>query len=105
MDAGRILALGTPAELKSSVDASTLVRVTADGSVDRLAALLAGLPGVARADALDGAVTVVARGQNGLLFRVVREAERHGWHLNDVTLTEPTLETVFIELTGKDLRE
>jgi ABC-2 type transport system ATP-binding protein len=105
MDAGRILALGTPAELKSSVDASTLVRVTADGSVDELAALLGGLPGVARADALDGAVTVVARGQNGLLFRVVREAERHGWHLNDVTLTEPTLETVFIELTGKDLRE
>ena len=32
-------------------------------------------------------------------------AERHGFDVTDLSVTEPTLETVFINLTGKDLRE
>ena len=36
---------------------------------------------------------------------VVNAAERHGFHVTDLSVAEPTLETVFINLTGKDLRE
>jgi ABC-2 type transport system ATP-binding protein len=32
-------------------------------------------------------------------------AERNGFDVSDLSITEPTLETVFINLTGKDLRE
>ena len=32
-------------------------------------------------------------------------AEKHGFEVTDLSATEPTLETVFIKLTGKDLRE
>jgi len=36
---------------------------------------------------------------------VFSAAERHGFEVSDLSVTEPTLETVFINLTGKDLRE
>ena len=41
----------------------------------------------------------------GALPRVVDEAESAGFTVKDLSITEPTLETVFITLTGKDLRE
>jgi ABC-2 type transport system ATP-binding protein len=105
MDGGRLLALGTPTELKRSVDASTLVCVTAEGRLGQLAAVLGEVPGVRHAGARDGVVEIVANGANGLLHRLVRAADQHGWQLSEVTVTEPTLETVFIALTGEDVRE
>ena len=36
---------------------------------------------------------------------VFSAAERHGYDVSALSVTEPTLETVFINLTGKDLRE
>ena len=40
-----------------------------------------------------------------MLPAVFTVAERHGFDVTDLSVTEPTLETVFINLTGKDLRE
>ncbi len=40
-----------------------------------------------------------------MLPRVIAAAEQGGFQLADVSVTEPTLETVFITLTGKDLRD
>ena len=45
------------------------------------------------------------RAQTGVLPLVFSAAERHGFEVTDLSVTEPTLETVFINLTGKDLRE
>ena len=41
----------------------------------------------------------------GLLPRMITTAEAGGFTVHDVSIDEPTLETVFINLTGKDLRE
>jgi ABC-2 type transport system ATP-binding protein len=60
---------------------------------------------VTNAAASDGAVTVYVRGVSGALARVVARAEEGGYQVKDLSVTEPTLETVFITLTGKDLRE
>ncbi len=40
-----------------------------------------------------------------LIPRIVLSAERGGFDLNDVSVAEPSLETVFINLTGRELRE
>jgi ABC-2 type transport system ATP-binding protein len=40
-----------------------------------------------------------------VLPKVIAAAERGGYQLVDLSVTEPTLETVFINLTGKDLRD
>ena len=41
----------------------------------------------------------------GLLPRIIEAAEADGVEVTDLSVSEPTLETVFINLTGKDLRE
>ena len=46
-----------------------------------------------------------ARAASGVVPAVFNAAERNGFVVTDVSVTEPTLETVFINLTGKDLRE
>jgi ABC-2 type transport system ATP-binding protein len=105
IDHGRVLALDTPAELKRSVDADTIVTVTADGDLDALAECLRSTDGATAAERVDGDVRVFFRGVTGVLPRVIAGAESGGFRLTDVSVSEPTLETVFINLTGKDLRE
>ena len=105
MDHGRILALGTPEALKASIDADTIVRVSVEGDTGALAERLGRLQGAARVESGDGTVTVFMRGANSVVPRVVSEASAGGFRLTDVSVAEPTLETVFITLTGKELRE
>ena len=105
MDHGRVLALDTPQGLKASVDADTIVRVSAEGDPEPLATRLAEIPDAVRGEVVDGVATVFFRGTGGIVPRVVAEAESGGFHVTDIAVTEPTLETVFISLTGKDLRE
>ncbi len=106
MDHGRILALDTPGGLKDSVGADTIVTVAASGDADELAKLLADqVEGVTRSTRVDGTVQIHVKGASSILPQVVTAAERGGFHVNDLSVAEPTLETVFINLTGKDLRD
>ncbi len=45
------------------------------------------------------------RGADRLLLRVIDSADKAGYVIRDVQVAEPNLETVFINLTGKELRE
>ncbi len=106
MDHGRILALDTPAELKRSVGADTIVTVKAAGDADQLAKVfMERLEGLTRTRTLPDGVELQIRGADRLVPRVVEAAEAGGFSLADLSVAEPTLETVFIGLTGKDLRD
>lgn len=106
MDRGRILALDTPLALKQQVDADTIVTVLAAGENDRLAdALSERIDGVARTRPVEGGVELHVKGTDRLLPRVVAGAEEAGFPVIDLSVAEPTLETVFINLTGKELRD
>ena len=106
MDRGRILALGTPEQLKQSVGADTIVTVSVDGDRDRLAGeLCRTVDGVDSAKVLDGSVQVAVRGTDRVLIRVIAASEDAGYPVRDVQVAPPSLETVFINLTGKDLRD
>jgi len=106
MDHGKILALDTPAALKQEVDADTIVTVTTTGDADRLAQVLTErIPGVTRTRPTDGGVELHVKGTDRLLPTVVSAAEAAGFPVIDLSVAEPTLETVFINLTGKELRE
>jgi ABC-2 type transport system ATP-binding protein len=105
MDHGVILALDTPAALKRTVGGDTIVRVVAEGDDDALAGVLRGLDGVTDTRVMDGTVQLTATGAEGLLPRVLARAEAGGARVRDLSIDVPTLETVFINLTGKDLRE
>ena len=106
IDHGRLLALDTPAALKRSVDGDTVVKVTAQADPADLADLLAAeVPGVRDAHALDDAVVLTVAGDGAVLPALVSAAARSDVALRDVRVDEPSLETVFIGLTGKELRD
>lgn len=106
MDHGRILALGTPAELKQSVGADTVVTVKTSGDQGKLSELLSReVEGVTRTRSVDGAIQLHMQGSERLVPRIVLSAERGGFDILDLSIAEPSLETVFINLTGKELRD
>jgi ABC-2 type transport system ATP-binding protein len=106
VDHGHLLALDTPAALKRSIDADTVIAVSAEGDLERLATLLKeSVAGVDSAQHADGTVTLGVRGSRSALRDVIAVAERGGYAVTDVSVSSPTLETVFIQLTGKDLRD
>jgi ABC-2 type transport system ATP-binding protein len=106
MDHGRILALDTPRGLKESVGADSIVTVTAEGDLDRLAMVLQErVDGTTRATRVDASVQLHIKGTTGVLPKVVTAAEQAGFAVTDLSVAEPTLETVFIDMTGKDLRD
>jgi ABC-2 type transport system ATP-binding protein len=106
MDHGKILALDTPTELKRSVGADTIVTVKAAGDADQLAEVFqARLEGLNRTRTIPDGVELQVRGADRLVPRVVEAAEAGGISLADLSVAEPTLETVFIGLTGKELRD
>jgi ABC-2 type transport system ATP-binding protein len=106
MDHGKILALDTPAALKRSVGADTIVTVKAAGDPEQLAETFhSRLEGLTRTRPIEGGVELQIRGSDRLVPRVVEAAEAGGYSLADLSVAEPTLETVFIGLTGKELRE
>jgi ABC-2 type transport system ATP-binding protein len=105
IDHGKILVQDTPAALKGSVGAQKVYELDLR-SRENLAVLmqkLQKLPGVASAESTPKGVRIFAQGADGLLSDVVHEANPYG--LRDLTITETSLETVFIRLTGRDLRE
>ena len=105
IDHGVVLALDTPENLKRSIGIDTSVTVTATGDLEALAGLLEREIGGATAIVMDHTVRLGVQGAEGVLPAVVQAADRAGFNVTDLSITEPTLETVFINLTGKDLRE
>ncbi len=106
MDHGRILALDTPAGLKRSVEADTIVTVKTSGDPGPLAQHLSSVvAGVTRTRLIEDGVELHVTGAERIVPRVVDAAEGGGFSLVDLAVAEPTLETVFINLTGKELRE
>jgi ABC-2 type transport system ATP-binding protein len=106
MDHGKILALDSPAELKRSIGADTIVTIKAAGEMDVLAERLAReISEVTHTRVIDGGVELHVKEAERLVVRVVNAAESAGFDLADLSVAEPSLETVFISLTGKELRD
>jgi ABC-2 type transport system ATP-binding protein len=106
MDHGRFLALDTPQALKNGLGADTIVTVRAAGNTDGLGELLAReVQGVTRTRTAEGGVQLDVRGGHRLVPEILLAAERRGFDVVDLSITEPSLETVFITLTGRELRD
>jgi ABC-2 type transport system ATP-binding protein len=106
MDHGHILALDTADGLKQTIGADTIVTLSADGNLDALGDVLQRqVPGVQSTTRMNGTLQVAVRGTDRVLFRVIAAAEDAKIDIRDVQVDVPTLETVFIKLTGKELRD
>jgi ABC-2 type transport system ATP-binding protein len=106
IDHGRILAIDTPKSLKETVGADSIVTVTATGDLDALSRLLQDrVEGATKSQLVDSVIQLHVKGTSGVLPKVVAAADRGGFNITDLSVAEPTLENVFINLTGKELRD
>jgi ABC-2 type transport system ATP-binding protein len=105
IDHGRVLALGSPEKLKSTLGAHTIfdLKLKSRDALEPLINQLKTRAGVTSAEVTPDGLRVIAASSDGLLPELVQAAAGHG--LRDLEITEPSLETVFIHLTGRDLRE
>ena len=102
VDAGRIIALGTPRELQEKTLGQSRIELTASAPITANGARFQGAESVA----FDGPKITVQSAQPGKsLVDLVKWIDQQGLEVLDVHIKRPTLEDVFIELTGKKLRD
>jgi ABC-2 type transport system ATP-binding protein len=108
LDRGKLLAMDSPARLKTQVPGGYVVdlqvRDEADGA-RRLESKLRGLPGVVEVAPADGRIRLYADKAEGLLVSAMRAATDEGVMVTDAHVAEPSLENLFLHLTGRSLRE
>src|SRR6201994_3429765 len=107
IDHGEVLASGTVDGLKEGAGAETVLTVRYDGDAAGLdaAALLAGRPEVSKVETEGDQVRVFARDTGGVLGDLVTAGARAGLTVLDAAQLKPSLETVFLTLTGREYRE
>jgi ABC-2 type transport system ATP-binding protein len=107
IDRGRLVAIGTQGELTRQVghDDTLVLHVDDAGSAAGLADALRVLHGVGRADASDASVVLVTPAAEELLAPAVTRANELGIRIRSVDIREPNLESVFLRLTGRALRD
>jgi len=102
IDRGRLVDLGTPAELvRRHCPAATVVLVTSDPDAPAVFRALAGVTSVT-GDA--GTITIRGRASD-LVAEVIRGVAAHQIHVTDFRTELPTLEDVFLEITGHAIRD
>jgi ABC-2 type transport system ATP-binding protein len=105
IDHGKVLALDSPEKLKATLGASTRIELAlrSDESAQPLAEKLKRLPQIRSVESIAGGLRLFAQKIDGLLPELVHASQNYG--VRDISINEPSLETVFIQLTGRDLRE
>lgn len=116
VDHGKVLVLDTPAALKKQVPGGSLIEVDVSaaggGPGDEVAERLRALPGVEQVDGAEAAeddadrsaYRVYSRNAVDLVPHVIRTVAEHGATVRDLRVSTPSLETVFIHMTGRNLR-
>ena len=103
VDEGRLLALDTTASLRARAPGGTLIELTLDGSAALAAQGAAALLHVSEAEAMGNTLRVRSDAGGRVLSALIEVAERTGRHVRNVSLEEPSLETLFLALTGRKL--
>jgi len=105
MDKGRVIAYGTHDELIRLVGEETRIDLTINAGAEKILEAWRATEGVAQIDALDGKVTALVDDSNLVLPHLFEAASQAGVRITSVDIQEPNLETVFLHLTGRALRD
>ena len=103
IDRGRLLAFDTTAALKSRAPGGTAVELTLDGDASGVVDAARAAPGVTRAEAAGAVLRAWAERGGEAIPGLIRAAEQAGRTIRDIRLFPPSLETLFISLTGRTI--
>ena len=105
MDTGKLIAYGTNEELVKIVGQMDRITLTVNTESGRVVDAWKKVQGVKQVTAEDGTLTVLADDSNQVLPRLFEAATTQGVRITSVAIQEPNLETVFLHLTGRALRD
>ena len=105
MDNGNIIAKGTHDELVKLVGEQDRIELSLTSSPVNLIEKWEGIEGVNIVKSENGQLTLLVDDSNVLLPRLFETATDEGVRINSVEIQEPNLESVFLQLTGRDLRD
>jgi ABC-2 type transport system ATP-binding protein len=107
IDHGKLIALGTQQELTKIVGEHDTLRlhIGEEGDAAKLAQTLSGMAGVMKCSATDHEVMLVVPEAEEALAPAITRANEAGIRIHSVDIEEPNLETVFLQLTGRALRD
>ncbi len=104
IDRGKLVAEGTPEELKRRVGTDVIIALV-DGDPAVAADAVAGLPEVTGAEVHGGEVTITAADGAAAIAAVAVALNGCGVKVKELTLRRPSLDDVFLELTGGRIEE
>ena len=105
IDRGRLIASGTLEELRGLVGERDLLRLAGRFDPEKARAAAAGLDGAEVVQAEPDSLTLALPGASRKLPAVFEALSAAGAEVRETTLTRPSLESLFIKLTGRELRE
>lgn len=103
VDEGRLLAVDTPAALKARAPGGTLIELTLDGEADTVAPGARLVPHVSRVDVRNGVLRAFSDQAGQVIPALIDVVQSNGRVVKNISLGAPSLETLFISLTGRKL--
>ena len=103
IDQGKLLALNTPQTLKAKAPGGTMIELVLDGDSAPAAEIAETINGVSRVEARDGVLRAHSTRGGQILPALIEAAETAGRTVTDIHLLPPSLETLFVSLTGRKL--
>ncbi|SES05774.1 ABC transporter ATP-binding protein [Salipaludibacillus aurantiacus] len=105
MDHGKVIASGTKDELKSILSGEEAILVEMDRDYPELVKELDADEAILQTIETDKGLKLIVPKGSRLLGKIFQAAERHGAQISNITVQVPTLEDVFLHLTGRKLRD
>jgi len=105
IDQGKLIAEGTTRELVDQIGEHAHLRLTATGDIAVLEARCKQMDGVAEASPTPQGIDLTVEGARRALVPIIEAADDAGISIAAIDVTEPDLESVFLHLTGKALRD
>ena len=103
IDHGKIIAEGAPAQLKQALGSDVIVAVVGPGTGERACTEVQGIAGVERVERHSDELTIVTPNASTMLSSIAVALEASGVSVQNLTMRTPTLDDVFLELTGAHL--
>ena len=104
LDEGKNIALGTKEELKRMVSSDKVIKIKARGDIESLMFSIKKMPNVRSAAIQDDELKIIAN-EKITLNDILSDITNHNVVVKNIGIEEPTLEEVFLTLTGKRLRD
>lgn len=105
VDYGEVIALGSPLELKRKVMGGDVAEVVFDSLSDEVLSALQSADSVLELKRSENTLTLVVKSGAEAVPRIVELANNKGGKIHSVTLRAPTLDDVFLQFTGRSIRE